>query len=159
MRRRSRNPGDAEKSKEVFTVKDIYVYPAVLSYAEDGISIEFPDLPGCLPCAGSTEEATANAREAMGLHLWGMERDNEPIPEPTPITALKYETNEIPLLVEVFMPAVRERLNNRFVKKTLTIPQWLNAEAERAGVNFSQILQRALKEYLHITEGGITNGR
>jgi hypothetical protein len=86
----------------------------------------------------------------MGLHLWGMERDGDEIPEATEITDLKCGENEILLLVDVFMPAIRERLNNRVVKKTLTIPQWLNVEAERAGVNFSQVLQSGLKELLHI---------
>nr|WP_223156833.1 type II toxin-antitoxin system HicB family antitoxin [Thermosediminibacter oceani] len=63
--------------------KDVYVYPAIFTYAEDGISIEFPDLPGCLPCAKTTEEAIKNAKEAMALHLWGMEKDGDPIPEPS----------------------------------------------------------------------------
>ena len=131
-------------------MKDTYIYPAILNYADSGIAIEFPDLPGCLPCADTSEEAARNAKEAMGLHLWGMERDNDPIPEPTEVTKLKYSDGEIPLLVEVFMPPVRERLNNKFVKKTLSIPQWLNAEAEHAGVNFSLILQNGLKDYLRL---------
>jgi predicted RNase H-like HicB family nuclease len=127
-----------------------YTYPAILTYVDNGIAIEFPDLPGCLPCAETTEEAVRNAKEAMGLHLWGMEKDNDPIPEPTDITQLRYSGNEIPLMVNVFMPPVRDRLNNKFVKKTLSIPQWLNAEAEQAGVNFSLILQNGLKDYLQI---------
>ena len=131
-------------------MKESYSFPAVLYYDEDGISIEFPDLPGCLPCAESTEEAVKNAKEALGLHLWSMEQDNDEIPEPTGITNLTLEKGSIPLLVDVFMPPVRERLNNRYVKKTLSIPAWLNAEAEKAGVNFSQILQNGLKNYLHI---------
>jgi len=131
-------------------MKDTYIYPAILNYTENGISIVFPDLPGCLPCADTSEEAASNAKEAMGLHLWGMEKDNDYIPEPTDIIDLKYSNTEIPLLVEVFMPPIRDRLNNKFVKKTLSIPQWLNVEAERAGVNFSQVLQNGLKDYLHL---------
>ena len=107
-------------------------------------------MPGCLPCADTTEEAAKNAKEAMGLHLWGLEKDNDSIPKPTDVTKLKYTETEIPLLVEVFMPPIRERLNNKFVKKTLSIPQWLNVEAERAGVNFSLILQNGLKDYLNL---------
>ena len=131
-------------------MRSTYIYPAILNYTENGISIEFPDLPGCLPCANTSEEAVKNAKEAMGLHLWGMEKDNDPIPEPTDITDLKYSNGEIPLLVEVFMPPIRDRINNKFVKKTLSIPQWLNVEAEHAGVNFSQILQNGLRDYLHL---------
>ena len=135
-------------------MKDTYIYPALLTFSDGGISIEFPDLPGCLPCAGTSEEAAKNAKEALGLHLWGMEKDNDPIPPPTDVTKLKCSEGEIALLVEVFMPPIRERLSNKFVKKTLSIPQWLNAEAEHAGVNFSQVLQNGLKEYLHLQNRG-----
>jgi predicted RNase H-like HicB family nuclease len=131
-------------------MNDTYIYPAIFNYSDNGISVMFPDLPGCLPCADTTEEAARNAKEALGLHLWGMEKDNDPIPAPMDIFQMKCAENEIAMLVEVFMPPVRDRLNNRFVKKTLSIPQWLNAEAEHAGVNFSQILQNGLKDYLHL---------
>lgn len=130
--------------------KDVYVYPSIFSYADDGISIEFPDLPGCLPCADTTEEAVANAKEAMGLHLFGMEEDNDLIPEPTPVTSIKLESNQVLMLIEVFMPMLREAIENESVKKTLTIPRWLNVLAEKNKINFSQVLQSALKERLNI---------
>ena len=132
-------------------MKDTYLFTAILSYDDDGISIEFPDIPGCFSCADTTEEAARNAREALGLHLWGMEKDNDEIPNPTDISMLKLERKQVPLLVEAFMPPIRERQNNRFVKKTLSIPAWLNAEAERVGVNFSQLLQTSLKEHIGIS--------
>ena len=125
-----------------------YAYPAYLYYDEDGISVEFPDLPGCLPCGDTTEEALHNAKEAMGLHLYGMEQDGDEIPAPTPVRDLHPEEGGIVTLVEVFMPSIRDRAENRVVKKTLTIPAWLNREAEEAHVNFSQVLQDALKSYL-----------
>ena len=128
---------------------DYYAFPAFLYYDDDGISIEFPDLPGCLPYADTTEDAFRNAREALGLHLFGMEQDGEPIPEPTPIQQLAPEDGAVVSMVEVFMPAIRERMNTKVVKKTLTIPAWLNALALENGVNFSQVLQEALKARLH----------
>lgn len=128
---------------------DYYAFPAFLYYDDDGISIEFPDLPGCLPCADTTEDAFRNAREALGLHLFGMEQDGEPIPEPTPIQQLAPEDGAVVSMVEVFMPAIRERMNTKVVKKTLTIPARLNALALENGVNFSQVLQEALKARLH----------
>ena len=136
--------------------KDRYAYVAVFSFEEDGISIEFPDLPGCCPCASkdNTEEAIANAKEAMGLQLWGMEQDEEEIPVPTPITALTLESHQIPFLVEVFMPPVRERINSKFVKKTLSLPAWLAARADADGVNCSRLFQRALMEYLGVKNTG-----
>ena len=130
---------------------DRYAYPAIFYYAEDGVSIEFPDLPGCLPCADTTEEALKNAKEALGLHLYGMESDGEEIPPPSDIKDIEGEDGGVLVLIDVFMPVVRDRINNRYVKKTLTLPYWLNAEAERRGVNFSGVLQEALKEYLHMS--------
>jgi len=131
--------------------KDRYNYIAVASFDDDGISINYPDLDGCFSCAETEEEIFQTAKEVLGLHLWSMEQDGEPIPEPSNIKNIKLEENETAMLVEIFMPPIRDRINSRVVKKTLTIPQWLNAEAERHGVNFSQILQNGLKEYLHIT--------
>lgn len=103
-----------------------FAFPAILHYADDGISVEFPDLPGCLSCSTTTEEALVDAKEALGLHLWGMDQDGEEIPKATPVNNLKIQPNEIPVLIEVFMPPVRDRIENRFTKKTLSIPQWLN---------------------------------
>ena len=131
---------------------NFYAYPAFFYYDDDGISIEFPDLPGCLPCAGSSEEAFRNAKEALGLHLYGMEQDGDEIPEPTPISELHPDQGGVVAMIEVFMPAVRDRLNNRVIKKTLTIPAWLNRAAEAEGVNFSQVLQDGLKSYLHLPD-------
>ncbi len=125
-----------------------YAFPAILYYDPDGISVEFPDLPGCLPCAQTTEEAFRNAKEALGLHLYGMEQDGDPIPAATPIQDIRPEEGGVLVMIEVFMPSVRDRIRNRVVKKTLTIPAWLNREAEAAHVNFSQLLQDALRSYL-----------
>ena len=127
-----------------------YRYPAVFYFDSDGISIEFPDLPGCLPCAATEDAAFHNAREALGLHLYGMEQDHDPIPAPSPIQAVTLEEGGVLTMIDVFMPTVRDRINKKAVKKTVTIPAWLNRQAEAEGVNFSEILQNALKSYLHI---------
>lgn len=77
-----------------------------------------------------------------------MEQDNDEIPEPTPITSLHLEANQIPVLVDVFMPPIRESINNESVEKTISIPAWLAAKADEYGVNYSKLFQRALVEYL-----------
>lgn len=132
--------------------KDRYSYIAIFSYDNDGISIEFPDLPGCLPCAerDNTEQALRNAKEALGLHLYGMEQDGEDIPEPSLPQSVRLEDGQVPVLIETYMPPIRERTRNKFVKKTLSIPTWVNAAAIEAGVNFSQVLQDALIDKLHL---------
>ncbi|MDQ0188836.1 type II toxin-antitoxin system HicB family antitoxin [Alicyclobacillus cycloheptanicus] len=134
--------------------QDRYMYPAIFIYADDGISIEFPDLPGCLPCGHTTEEAMKNAREAMALHLYGMEEDGDPIPEPTPINKLQVAENQVVVLVEAWMPPFRDEMEQRAVKKTLSIPKWLDDLAQEQHVNFSHLLQDALKEYLGVKDRG-----
>ena len=134
-------------------MKDRYSYIAVFTYDEDCIAIEFPDLPGCYPCADkdNTDEALKNAKEALGLHIWGMEQDEEEIPEPSTITQISLKEHQVPVLINVFMPPVRERINSKFVKKTLSLPAWLAAKADEDGVNCSRIFQNALMEYLGVT--------
>ena len=79
-----------------------------------------------------------------------MEEDNEKIPEPSDLSAVKPGAGEIPVMIEVFMKPYRERMNTRYVKKTLSIPNWLNTAAEEQHINFSAVLQNALKEQLHV---------
>lgn len=132
--------------------KDTYIYPAIFSYDSDGISVEFPDLQGCFSCGDSTEEAINMAKEALALHLYGVEEDNEIIPTPSPIEKINIDKKQVLILIEVYMPLYRTAIENQSVKKTLTIPQWLNKIAEKNKINFSQVLQTALKEQLGLNK-------
>lgn len=135
-------------------LKDRYSYVAIFTYEDDGINIEFPDLAGCYPCADrdDTDMALKNAKEALGLHIFGMEQDGEELPAPVSIKDIELSDNQVPVLIDVFMPPIRERINSRFVKKTLSLPAWLAARADLDGVNCSKIFQNALMEYLGIKE-------
>lgn len=132
--------------------KDHYVYPALFRYTDEGISVSYPSLPGCLTCADTTEEALYMAKDALQLHLYSMEEDNEEIPVPSDLVDLKVAENERLIFVDVFMPPFRDSMENKSIKKTLTIPKWLNDEAEKEKVNFSAILQAGLKQSLGIAE-------
>jgi predicted RNase H-like HicB family nuclease len=131
-------------------MKDTYIYPAIFHYTNDGISISYPDLNGCISCADNDENAMKNAQETLALHIYNLEEYTDKIPTPTHIKDIKLSNNEVLVLVEVYMPIWRERIKNKTVKKTLTIPSWLNIQAERENINFSQVLQEALKEKLNI---------
>lgn len=130
--------------------KDIYTYPAILTQYKDNIGITFPDLPGCVSNANTMEDAVKNAKEVLALHLFGMEEDGIEIPEPSSIKELKLDVNDIPLLVDVYMPLYREAIQNASVKTTVTMPQWLKEMAEKNNINFSQVIQVAIKEKLNI---------
>lgn len=133
-----------------------YIYPAIFDPNENnGFTITFPDLPGCITEGDDLDEALLMAAEAMALHLYGLERDGDDIPHPSAPADISLEDSDpgaFVSLVQARTEPIRNELQNRAVKKTLTVPQWLNDEAEAAGLNFSQTLQYALKEQLGITE-------
>lgn len=134
-------------------LKHYYAYLAIFDFADDGISVEFPDLPGLFTCGDSEDEAFHNASEALGLHLFGLEEDGDEIPQPRKIVDLDLDyTHQAAILVTVNMPLVRARVQRASVKKTLTIPKYLNDLGELNGVNFSHVLQEALKEKFDITD-------
>ncbi|MBO4288772.1 MAG: type II toxin-antitoxin system HicB family antitoxin [Lachnospiraceae bacterium] len=128
---------------------DYYCYPAILTYEEGReIAVTFPDLPGCATSGIDDSDALEMAGEALGGHLWTMEEAKEPIPSPTPLRKLLHAENEETILVSVYMPAIRLSEENRSVNRTVSLPAWLNARALEKHVNFSQVLQDALKKLL-----------
>jgi predicted RNase H-like HicB family nuclease/post-segregation antitoxin (ccd killing protein) len=137
--------------------QDKYVYPAVFTY-EDGyeIAVTFPDLPGCATSGADEPEALAMAKDALGGHLWCLEKDNDEIPIPTRLFNIKLSANEHALLIDVYMPAIRLAQENRSVNRTVTLPAWLNAAALEKGINFSQALQATLMNELGINKSSET---
>lgn len=133
-------------------LKDFYAFPAIFHIADDGISISFPDLPGCLPCADTMEEAFANAREALQLHLYGMEEDEEDIPEATAVKNIELSKDDTIAMIEAWMPPFRERMDNKAVNKTVTLPRWLDTLAKKEKINYSHIFQQSLKNYLGVMD-------
>lgn len=127
-----------------------YIFPAVFTYEKDQeIAVVFPDLD--VATSGIDDnDALLSARELLGCTLFGMEEDNEKIPVPTPLTEIALEANERVLLVDVYMPSIRMAKLNRLINRTVTLPAWLNAAALERNINFSQVLQDALKVQLHI---------
>lgn len=123
-----------------------YFYPAVFTYEpECEIAVTFPDL-GVATSGEDEHDALMSARELLGVVLYGLEQDGEEIPPPTPVSDVEVGANERTALVDVFMPSVRMANENKSVTRTVTLPAWLNAAAAERGVNFSQVLQGALKE-------------
>lgn len=130
--------------------KDRYFYPAVFTY-EPGkeIAVTFPDLD--VATSGEDEDdALLSARELLGCVIYGLEEDGEPIPAPSPLAQVPVDDNERAVLVDVYMPSIRMAQVNKSVSRTVTLPAWLNAKALELNVNFSQVLQDALKEKLHL---------
>ena len=127
-----------------------YTFPAVFFYKEgEEISVFFPDLD--VATSGvDDDDALTSARELLGCVLFGMEEDGERIPEATSLKNVPLEANERAVLVDVYMPSIRMAQVNRSVSRTVTLPAWLNAAALEHNINFSQVLQGALREQLHL---------
>ena len=130
-----------------------YVYPAVLeAEKEGGYSVYFPDIPMGATQGEDLIQCMDAAEKFLGDAMCFIEDEKRNIPNPSAISDVETIAGAITTLVSVDTMEYRRKYENKAVKKTLTIPSWLNFAAETANINFSQILQRALKEELQIAE-------
>ncbi len=125
-----------------------YFYPAIFIY-ESGqeISVVFPDL-NCATSGIDDKDALLSARELLGCVLYGLEEDKEDIPPASKLVDIQHDDNEYVVLVDVYMPSIRQAHINKSVNRTVTLPAWLNASALEKNINFSHVLQEALKKQL-----------
>lgn len=118
-----------------------FIYPAVFHFEEDSYWVEFPDLPGCFSDGDTPEEAMKNAQESMELYLEPDEETEPNYPQPTNINDILKPENGFISYVSGNVDLAK---SGKAIKKTLTIPEWLNNKATQQGINFSQVLQEAL---------------
>lgn len=124
-------------------MKKEYAYPAVLDFSGEQIAIWFPDLDEALSQADTIEEAFRRANEVLKLTIESRIMDSEDIPAPTPLNEIELNSQQRTVIA---IHTANEKI--KYDKKTLTIPHDLNVAAERAGLNFSSVLAKALTEAL-----------
>lgn len=127
-----------------------YVYPAIFTEEGCGYSINFPDLENCFTSAETLGDGIKMANDVLCLMLYEMEQSGEPIPAPSSIRDIPVGENEFVNFISCDTIEYRKFFDKKAVKKTLSIPSWLNDMAERADINFSATLQAALKQQLNI---------
>lgn len=128
-----------------------YVYPAIFTLEESGkYSVRFPDVKSCFTQGNDLADALEMAEDALCLVLYDKEEKGDEIPVPSDIKKIEADAEDIVSLVHCDTLEYRKMYNNSAVKKTLTIPAWLNTIAEKENVNFSQVLQDALRSKLHV---------
>lgn len=128
-----------------------YVFPAVFHSAEEGgFCISFPDIEGCYTQGEDIADGLKMAEDALALMLTEYEDSHKEVPVPSKINSLILSDGDFASYVSCDTTLYRRMLNSMAVKKTLTIPSWLNDSATAAGLNFSQVLQEALKEKLGV---------
>lgn len=125
-------------------------YPAIFHKAEEGgFWISFPDFPECLTEGDDMQQAYEMAVVALGLALVSRKEEKEQIPVPSEIDSIQKDEGTL-VIVEFNMLEYQRKHSSRAIKKTLSIPEWLNEEAVAMGINFSQVLQEALMLKLNI---------
>ena len=130
-----------------------YVYPAVFRPEDDGgFCVFFPDIRRGATQGDDMIDAMEMAEDFLCSALYDMEEEKVEIPNPSGMKNIESLPNDIITLISANTDEYRRYHENRVVKKTLTIPSWLNVRAEAASINFSQTLQKALKEELQIAE-------
>lgn len=131
------------------------VYPACFYTCEEGgYTVLFPDLPGCITEGDTLSESVDMAINAASGWLLDSIQGGEQIPKASDIKSIipdEYE-NGFVSLISVDLDEYSKKYGNKAVKKTLTIPAWLNSIAEKENVNFSQILQNALVKHLGVRQ-------
>ena len=128
-----------------------YAYPAVFTpESGGGYSVYFPDVEGCYTQGDTMADAIFMAEDALELSLYEYEEDGKEIPKPSDTDKIKIKYGDIVSYVSADTLKYRKIFNNKAVKKTLSIPEWMNEAAVKENVNFSQVLQDALKQRLNL---------
>ncbi|MBQ7065915.1 MAG: type II toxin-antitoxin system HicB family antitoxin [Lachnospiraceae bacterium] len=128
-----------------------YVYPAVFKKEDDGkYSVVFRDLEGCYTCGDNLEHSIEMAEDVLALVLYGYEVEGKEIPVPSNIQEIKVGDNEFINYIKCDTLEYRKMYNNKSVRKNVTLPEWLNEEAEKAQINVSKVLQEALMKKLGV---------
>jgi predicted RNase H-like HicB family nuclease len=128
-----------------------YIYPAIFEREDSGLyAISFPDLDGCYTSGDSITDAAAMAEDVLCYCLYDLEREGKTPPNPSDPSELTLPERCFVALIMCDTNAYRMREKSKTVKKTLTIPQWLDEMASGAGVNFSRVLQDGLRRELNL---------
>ena len=127
-----------------------FIYPAIFHPEEKGFSVFVPDIDGCFSQGDTLEEAYEMISDAIGLCLEEYYEENKDLPVPSSPQDIPHEKTDFVALIEFDMLSYLQRHDTKSVKKTLTLPSWLNKLAEEKHINFSSVLQTALKQQLDI---------
>lgn len=129
------------------------IYPACFYPFEkgDGYTVEVPDLPGCVTEGRDLADAIVMAVDAASGWVLDELEDGKPVPTSSKSEDIKLDRTGFVNLIVLDIDAYAEKYGNQAVRKNLTIPAWLATMADKEKINYSSVLQEALKERLHYT--------
>lgn len=131
-------------------MKKTDAYPCIVRYEDSTYYADFPDFDACFTDADSLGELFVNTKEVLNGVIFTMLDNGLALPKTSDSKNINLKKGEFVLLVEAPIASIEERLNKKSIKKTLSIPKWLNDVGMKENVNFSQILQDALKRELNL---------
>ena len=127
------------------------IYPAVFHREEvGGYSVDFPDLLGCVTEGDTLADAIRMAEDALGIYLYTLKEEGEEAPAPSDPADIRVSGRDFVSLVEYDEVEYLKRTDSRSVKKTLTIPAWMDTLAKENNLNFSNVLQNAIRRELNL---------
>ena len=131
-------------------MKDNYTYPVLLEPSEDGMTdLFFPGFDG-VTCIHRGEDPIRAAQDYLAMEIKSYEDDGRPLPaENLPV---EVSEGQKLIYVNLWMPYHRSKVKETYIKKTLTIPLWLDMLARENNINFSATLAEGLKRKLHLGE-------
>lgn len=115
------------------------IYPVVCHFEDGGYWSEFPDLPGCFSQGDTEQDIIKNSKESLEGYLISLLENNEEIPKASSISDIKIDCQGFVSYVECELTG-----NTKFIRKNITLPEWMNIKAEKMGINFSKVLQDAI---------------
>jgi predicted RNase H-like HicB family nuclease len=122
------------------------IYVAVFKQEGDKVYVSFPDLPGCITSGEDMSEAYEMAVDAANLWVTSaVEDQHEPVPDATPIEQIECHDGERAMLIQIDTEDYLRKTETKAVRRTVSIPSWMDQIAQKRGISLSKVLQDALK--------------
>jgi predicted RNase H-like HicB family nuclease len=127
-----------------------FVYPVIFSREEDGsFCVYAPDIPGCVTEASDYADGVTKIRDGICGMLYAMERGGLSVPKPSDPGGVRLEPGDVVALVDAPLEDYKRRVGNRAVRRTISIPEWMDDLVSRSGISLSQVMQDALRQTLN----------
>ena len=127
-----------------------YIYPAIFTQEEHGYSINFPDIDSCYTCGDNLADGFLMAEDVLAMVMYDYEKEHKAIPKPSKPDSIKLSENETVHLIAADTFKYEKMFSSKSVRKSVTIPAWLDTKVEEANISLSAFLQQKLKEEFNL---------
>ena len=131
-----------------------YVYPALFVKEDESIIVTFPDLEDTFTDGATMQEAFENAEDVLNLMLWNREEEKDDIPMPSSPEQITVPQEATLAMIKADTLAYRKLHDQKTIRRSITIPSWLDTLARERNINFSQLMQNAIRRECGIEDKG-----